>query len=49
MPKAKKKASDLTDKALFRRLFPKDARKLLKDMVLELDREKAAKRKPRKP
>ena len=48
MSKVKKKAGDLTDKALFRRLFPKDARKLLKDMVLELDREKSVKRKKRK-
>jgi len=35
----RKKANELTDKELIRRLFPPDVRKALKKAVLELNRE----------
>jgi hypothetical protein len=49
VPRAKKKASEMTDKELVRALFPKPVRKRLKEIVLELNREKPKERKRRKP
>jgi hypothetical protein len=44
----KKKPSNLTDKQLLRRLFPKEVRKALKQTVLELDSEKERPKKRQK-
>jgi hypothetical protein len=41
---AKKPASKLTDKELVRRLFPKDVRNQLKEVLAELNAEKPAKK-----
>jgi hypothetical protein len=45
---AKKKASQMTDKELVRRLFPKDVRKQLKTVVAELNAEKPAKKRKKR-
>lgn len=46
--KPKKAYANMTDKQLVRRLFPKDVRKQLKTLLLELNREKPASNKRRK-
>jgi hypothetical protein len=45
---AKKRASQMTDKQLVRRLFPKEVRVRLKAVLEELNAEKPKRRKPKK-
>ena len=40
LPRKRKPASKLTDKELVKRLFPKETRKQLKQLLLELNAEK---------